>query len=297
MLSRSPECYRLLCSALVLLGLTLAPTVKAQDAEESNELRASRVVRAALREGLPEASRGSILAQLAWPDPALPRDSWVEHRARMELISIGADAIGDIDHMHMHVSREQSADLVMTLIAARKRQRAGIPRDFLPAMDRAVWFGSTDARRLAIPILAKNGSYGTMQACIDAALEEPTLLPMVIRSTVGFGRDSSRHFLKTQLESGDPHLIQLAAESLASIGARARDTLRDATLSDSAEIREIAIRALLPLTGTSDLTALYEYLSQFANDEEQLVAEVGERTVMLESLLELQQAYDSDQDN
>ncbi|MDH3627529.1 MAG: hypothetical protein OES25_07720 [Acidobacteriota bacterium] len=234
-----------------------------------------------------------LLAELAWPDPSVPRNAWVAFEAHKELIAMGESAVNGLARVVADVDPTQAGDVVLTIIAARTRQTSGVARSFLPAMDRAVWFGSLDARRLAIPQLAKRQSYGTLPACVDAALEEPSLLPLVIRSTVGFRRDSARHFLKTQLESGDAELRQLAAESLARIGGRARDTLREATLSDSLEIQESSLRAWLPLTGTNDITTLYEYLARRDEEEvDELMTLVGERAMFLEALLETEQEHE-----
>jgi len=269
--------------AVAVLGLLLQPTVAL--AEPPASVRARTLVREALGKTHTIDEQAAALARLAWPTEGIA-DPEVSALARYKLVRFDEYAFPVLFDAVDKVPPPLTADVVAVLLEARKRHSAGVPAAYLPALERAVWFGSATARRLAIVELARYHYLPAMLPVIDAAVEDPALAPLVVELLPMFGHAGARYYLGTVLfESDGPEKV-LAAVSLARIGGRALETLRDASLSEDRATREIAVGALLPLTGVNDLTTLYEYLTDHADDAPDLLGRVRERALQLEELLE-----------
>jgi hypothetical protein len=63
--------------------------------------------------------------------------------------------------------------------------------------------------------------------------------------------------------------------------------------SDDRALRETACRALLPVAGLDDITALHEYAATFPGDEPALLEAVRTAAAMLEEALAARQENDS----
>ena len=280
--------HRAIPAAAALLALIpcAAGAVAGLDEERSSQ----RVEQAKATAGsIPE--QALALAALAWP--AKPEDPLVSSIARAELVAFGAHGFPALHRVMTKVDPRYTADVTAALIEARRKDLANIPPNFLPALEDAVWFGSSDARRLAIPELALYQYRPALLACIDAGLEDPALLEPVIRSVARMGDDRARFFLEEVLLGDDPERAALAADALATIGGGALPPLRDAALSDDAARRRIAMQALLPVSSIDDLAVLYEYLGRFPEDDGALIGRVRERAGLLEQVLEERLDYES----
>lgn len=266
------------------LPLAVAALLAGSAAAGPYSARATTVVREAQAAGDDIPGQAAALALLAWPDG--PVDGEVAALAREKLTRYGDSAFDTLYVTLDRVPRSFTADVTAAVLEARRAKSAGMPAAFLPALDRALWFGSTGARRLAIPELCRYRYLPSMLPMIDAAVEEPDLAGLVITLLPSFGHAGARFYLGSILQEGQGDLRSMAAVSLARIGGRALETLRDATLSEDREIREIAITALLPLTGVTDLTTLHEYVATHTDDDPSVLAKVRERAIQLEELLE-----------
>ena len=161
-------------------------------------------------------------------------------------------------------------------------------------MNRALWLLEEAARRhparndlrLGIAETTRHRYGPALLTTIDAAFENPELTAIVVRSVGSQGDDKARHFLLHVLENGTTENKNLAARALATIGRRAKASLKTAALSDDPEVRTIALRALVPVTDPDDLTMLYEYLGRYADDDPILVDLVRSRAAQIEEFLD-----------
>ena len=128
---------------------------------------------------------------------------------------------------------------------------------------------------------------------IDSAYEHPQLTPVVIETIERIGDDRARFFLAEQMEKGSTRNRGLAARAMATIGGQCTQYLQAWALSEEPELRETALRALLPRTTIGDLTTLYEYVAMFPDDDPTLLAELRSRAQVLEEIFERQQRFDS----
>jgi hypothetical protein len=172
------------------------------------------------------------------------------------------------------------------VIEARNRISSGMPPEFLPIMADAIWYGSPEAKRLALPHVTRHKFQPALLSMMDAAIEYPELTADVVHSLGLYNQDRARHFLNDVLHNGTPRERRLAAIALARIGSRALLTLREATRSVDRQARTAAIRALLPISTVADLSLLYEYVGMHADDDAELTADLAARAEQLEFLLE-----------
>jgi hypothetical protein len=84
-----------------------------------------------------------------------------------------------------------------------------------------------------------------------------------------------------------------AAVALSRIGGPALQPLKDAMRSEDRALRETACRALLPVAGLEDVTALHEYAAARPDDDPGLVEAVRTAAAMLEEAMAARQANDS----
>jgi hypothetical protein len=260
-----------------LLGASL-------EARVPHSARAAAIVRDAQAQAADIPGQALALARLSWPEGE--RDAEVAALAREKLVHYGDYAFQALFEATDWVPEHYMTDVAAALLEARKLNRSGMPVAYLPALERVVWYGSAGARRLAIRELARNRYLPAMLPAIDAAYEDPALVEPVVALLPQFGHAGARFYLEHVLLEGDTEQQRLAASSLARIGGRALETLRDATLSERREVREAAIGALLPLTGVNDLTTLYEYVATHPGDDPDALQKVRERAVQLEELLD-----------
>ena len=71
--------------------------------------------------------------------------------ARNELVVFGEHSIPAMAAAVPKVTMENRAPLVQTMMAAFRRLSFGLPTDYLPGLESAIWFGDRATRELAIP--------------------------------------------------------------------------------------------------------------------------------------------------
>lgn len=271
---------------------TLVALVLLAAAADSRAEEAQAVISRAKAEAGSIAAQAEALAKLAWPENGRP-DPRLAPLARAELVEFGQHGLAALCDMLRRVDPVFSADVLLALTEARRRITEGVPPEYVPGLQEAVWRGSADACRIAVPELALYRSGPALLACIDRAVEEPALRPTVIRALGEWGDHRARFYLEEVLLRGPAELRPLAAASLAKIGGPAMLPLHGAALSPDPGVRTDALRALIPASGIDDLTTLYEYLDRFPDDDEVLRAEARSRCELLESVLEQRLEFDS----
>lgn len=264
---------------LTVLMVLAAPCLGATDEDDPKTI----VNRAKLEAGSIEG-QAEALARLAWP--AGPYDPEVAALAREELVQFGEHGLAALRAAAERVDPLYSADVTAALIDARRQVRSGLPPDYLPALEEVVWSGSPDARRLAIPELAKIQYTLATLACIDTAIDYPTLRALVVRSLARFKDEGARFYLEQILLDGPDELREPAARSLAQIGGEAKKPLHLAVLSPDPVVRLPAIRGMIPFLQLDDLNVLYEYVAQFPDDDEEILSEVRAKAQVLEQIFE-----------
>ncbi len=252
---------------------------------------ADRVVREALFGKLSHAAQAEELVQLAWLRPGVPPE--VSERARAELEGWGARVIPTLRRAMERVRTDQTASVVRTILVARESDRAGIPLEYVAALVDALWIGSPEAKRAAIPYLAMQGEKLAVLPLIDSALDDPALVPDVVRALGVIGDDRARFWLEKVLHGGGPGDREAAAVALARIGGRAMSPLRDALRSQNRDVRLAAARAILPVATPDDLTAFYVYLSEHADDDPATSQALRAAAAVIEEKREAQQAADA----
>ena len=94
------------------------------------------------------------------------------------------------------------------MMLAFRQLSFGLPTDYLPGLESAIWFGDHAARELAIPELARFRQRGATLTMVDAAMEDPSLTALVARATGQIGDVRARFWL----ESGAARVRSRAAQ-------------------------------------------------------------------------------------
>ncbi|HET9299074.1 MAG TPA: HEAT repeat domain-containing protein [Candidatus Polarisedimenticolaceae bacterium] len=290
----------LLLCAIVVAGSPATAARRSRKAEAPQAPAAAAPTDAAAAQKIIEEAKAravSIPAQvealIALAFPSTPSDPVVREAARNELAVFGEHAITPLAVAVPKVTLENRVGVVQTMMAAFRRLSYGLPTDYLPGIEAAIWFGDHAARELAIPELARFRQRGATLTMVDAATEDPSLSVLAIRAMGEIGDPRARFWLETQLRGPDPALRADAAVSLSRIGGPALVPLKDAMKADDRALREIACRALLPVAGLDDITALHEYAAAFPEDDAALVEAVRTAAAMLEEALAARQENDS----
>ncbi|HXV77909.1 MAG TPA: hypothetical protein VD788_16480 [Candidatus Polarisedimenticolaceae bacterium] len=235
--------------------------------------------------------QAEALAALAWPagevDPA------VSSLAREQLVGYGDRGLDAMIGRFRVAPARFAADITSAFLETRLVVRSNQPPSFIPSLVEILWFGPPEAKRLALPELAARRFGPAMLSFIDAAYEHPELTGPVISALGRLRDDRARHYLGEILLRADSTYTRPAAEALARIGGRAIDVLREASASPDELVRGSAIDALVPLSGVTDLTILYEYVAQFPDDDPRRIELVIQRATQLETLLEARQDVDA----
>lgn len=276
---------------LLLVGLLLAVSVVSVSAEGDAPRRPEDEVHAATYGLRTVEERTEALARLAWTSGAAEPDTAAV--ARLWLVDHGHKAIPTLRKALHWVKPEQQADVVKAVLAIFRRQTTGIPAGYLGALEEAIWFGTREARLLAIPEVAGFRYTPAMMTIIDAAVEDPELLPAAVPALGRLGDDRARFFLEKVMTSSDAEARRLAADALSRIGGRATLPLKAAMRSEDRDLRTAALRALLPRATVDDLSALHEYVYAHPDDDPDLVAAAREAALEMERVLAAQQAADS----
>ncbi len=231
------------------------------------------------------------LARLAWGEDN--RNHELAARARERLILFGQHGMQAISEAFEWAPNTLSSDIMLAIIEAERQMTSGTSSFTTAAVDYAIWFGSPEAKRLAMLHMSARPIPILLLSVIDAAHVNPQLTPIVIETLELIEDDRARFFLAEQVENGDPENRERAALAMAAIGGRCHQYLRAWSLAEKPELRRIALRALLPNTTIGDLMTLYEYVAMFPDDDPQLLADLRDRAQFLEEIFEKQQELDS----
>jgi len=276
-LRRVPE--SVFAALLVLWASAAWPASAGADAPN-----ARRIVDAAITAaGTNIPAQAEALARLAWP--AQDADPEVAALARSRLVGYQAYGLPSIRSAIRWARPEQQADVVSALIGAYEKIGYGQPGDFLAGLNDSVWFGSREARLIAIPELGRYRFLPSLLTIIDAAHEDPALAPVAVEALAAIGNDRARFFLESVMLKGDPQVRGMAASALARIGNDALLPLKVAIRSDDRATRVIAVQALLPVATVDDLSTLHEYVYSHPDDDAATVEAVRGSTAMLEDVL------------
>jgi len=259
----------------------------------AEELDPRAVLNEAKAKALTIPGQASALVRLAWPAEA-PLDPLVRAAARQELLDFNTHAFPALRAAVKQVAPRYRADVIATLIEARHREPAGSPPDYLPGLEEAIWFGSIEARRLAMIEISRYSFPPAVPTIIDAIHLDPELTRTGIR-TLGRMRDErARFYLRHALSQGEPRFKSLAARALGLLGDAGIAVLRERATANDRPVREAAILAFLPYTTPDDATRLHEYAIGFADDSPQLLEQVRNRALELEILLEEELLLDAE---
>lgn len=236
-------------------------------------------------------AQAEALARLAWPDDG--GDPAVRKIAREQLVDFADAATDALWKAVIHVKPEYKAEVVQTLLAGFRRLTEGLPANYLPALDDAVWFGTREARILAIPELGRFRNRASVLPIIDAAIEDPQILEVAVKALGAIGDERARFFLAKVLDEGGAEIRDAAAVALGRLGDEGRAMLKSAMRSPRRELRLSAVRALLPVATVEDLTALHEFATSHAADDAATAKSVEAAAATLEKVLEAREAADS----
>ena len=269
--------------------LAVALTIIALPARADDGSGTRKVITDALAEAVSIPQQAQTLVDLTWPSTG-PGDPRVAAMARQELIGFGAYGLEALREAIFTAAPEFQADVVATLVDARRAARTGSPHAYLPALEEAIWYGSIEARRLAMAEISMFVFPPAVLSTIDAIYEEPELALHGIRALGRMRDERSRFFLGRVLNHSEPRYKEAAAASLVLLNETGLQVLRNAVRSESRDVRLAAIHALLPYTAVDDLTRLYEYVDLHGDtDGPEVLERIRERARELEILLEEQQ--------
>lgn len=264
-----------------VLMLAVVPAARADD--DSKPLSRRTVDAAITAAGSSIPGQVEALAKLAWP--VQDGDPEVSELARLTLVDYQVHALPSIRAAIRWVRPEQQASVVSTLVAAYYRIGYGQNGDFLAGLNEAVWYGTREARLVAMPELGRFRVAPALLTIIDAASEDSALVPVAIETLASIGDDRARFFLENVMLEGAPEVRGLAASALARIGDEALLPLKIAIRSDDPAVRVMAVQALLPVATVDDLSTLHDYVYTHADDDPATVEAVRASATMLEDIL------------
>jgi hypothetical protein len=250
-----------------------------------------RVVAEALAKAHDPGDQAEALVALAWPPQG--GDAQVRAEARRVLAELGQGGMPALRKAVRTVKPAEQVEVVETLLLEFRQLTGGLPPDYLPALEEAIWFGTRDARRIAIAEVSRFDIPVPVLTIIDAAIEDPEILPISLDALGAMGDPRARFFLERTLYEGKSGVREKAAVALARLGRPGRAVLKKACGSEKKEIRLASIRALLPVAAVEDLSSLYDYTASHASDDPATANAVDAAANRLEKALEAQQAADS----
>ena len=271
---------------IALLALATSPAVAEETLESAQKIVDETITNAG---AIPK--QADALARLAWP--AEDGDPNVMLLARKALMAYGEYAIPSLRKAVTSVRPDQQEEVVWALTRAFLQIDTGLPSEYLIGLEEATWFGTREARLRAIPELGRHRYRPSMLTIIDAAYDDPELMPTVIES-LGMMRDTrARFFLEKVMLEGAPEVRGQAAAALARIGGTALYPLKLAMRSDDPEVRLVAVQALLPVATVDDISTLHEYAYNHPDDDPGILEAVRASALMLEEALARQAEAES----
>jgi hypothetical protein len=273
---------RLSAVALVVIGTAAAASDPATEGVDLRPPRVEAILEQAKQQAGKIPLQALALAKLAWPGASAAADPLVQAAARAELVGFGHQGLAALRKSLRLVEPRYQADVVAALIEARYMAPAGMPADYLPALEEAVWYGSAEARRVALLELGRFDFPMAITTTIDAAHEDPEVARAALRALGRMGDTRARLFLTEVLTEGRDYYKPEAAAAIATLGGPALNILREAVRADDAATRTAAMRALLPHATFDDLSTLHEFPVLHPSDDPSLLQSIRERATSLE---------------
>jgi HEAT repeat protein len=262
-----------------IFPLLLALGVQAPGAAETDD--PLEVIRRVSAEARTIPKQADALVELAWPAGGA-EDPRVAAAARERLMRFGHHGLPALRKALSRVDQLYTADVTAALIAARWQVSAGSPPDFLPGLVDALWYGSSEAQRLAMIELSRFQFSAAVVSIIDAVQTDRRLTLVALRTLAAMGDPRGRFFAEGILRNGDPRHRTEAAKALVFMGDSGMEMLRDAVDADDPTISSAAVEALLPYARPEELTALYEFVDRHGADHPELTEKIKARAVELE---------------
>ena len=246
--------------AVLVTGVLLAPLVGAAGSAPSHQeilqILGERKQAAKDAEGQAEA-----LAKLAWLEPG--QHHAVRAAARQNLVGYQGRGMLAIREVILTGPDEVKADAVAALIESNRLASSGqLEQQFLAGLVDALWVGNVEARRIALRSLQRYTLPPAVNPAIDSVLEYPQLLRPSLDALSHQRSQAARLFLASVIldDTVDWEERRFAAAILAVTGGRAMTTLRELIVHDSADVRAVAVGALLPIATTEDITHFNDYI-------------------------------------
>jgi len=269
-------------SLLFFLFLAVLAVLPVAAAEKPDP---EQVVRAAVaRHARDYDAQAEELAWLAWPET--PGDPAVQALARKRLVGYGKNAIRPVRIVFGSLPAAYRADAVNAVKEAFTLVTSDLPVEYLQVMYEAAWFGPKDARLAAIPVIRKYRFKRPLLPLIDATYEDPSFTPVVIDTLGAIGDPRARFWLGEKLTEDDGAYRDQAARALSLIGGEALAPLKAGLESEDRALRERCAQALSTSAGSAELTALYQYLENYPDDDPETVEAIRSRAELLERALQ-----------
>jgi len=287
LLSRAASRCRCRAPLLILLGLAAFGTVRAAAPEYVREILADAKFGTSTVEEQVQALLG-----LAWPSEENP-DPLVQAAARYSMVRYGHHALPVIRRAIPTLDPLYQADATEALIEARFRDPSGMPPDYLPGLEEAIWYGSVEAQRIGLNEIKRYQFPPAVLSSIDASYANPELTVYILQSLAEMMDVRAQPFITEVLLSGADRFKRPAASALVGLGSGAVNALRRAAGSENIAVRQAALAALLPLTELDDLSLLHDYYALRTGDDPALREAARKRAVLLEQELEQRQAEEA----
>jgi len=270
--------YRFTC-AILIVGICLGGSTQAKTPEEIQE-----IIKEALfgKNKVPDQVRALI--GLAWPEEGTP-DPRVQAEARQSLVMYGLYALPELRRTIPDMDPLFQGDAVAAFIEARFRNPAGMPPDYLPGLEESIWYGSSEAQRIALNEIKRYSFPPAVLSSIDAAYANPILTRYVVASLAKMRDPRARLFLSDLMLEGSDFYKGVAAQALTAFGDRSYENFRAGINSEDPMTRQTSLRVFLLLTETADLDALRTYLESWPDDDPELRDAVRQRVEVLERRL------------
>ena len=274
-----PSFYRIFFS-LLIVGIGFSGAARALTPDEIQQ-----VLREAKAKAVSVPGQVGALIGLAWPSEEDP-DPQIQAAARRSLVLYGQHVLPVLRRTIPNLDPLYQADAIAAFIEARYGEPAGMPPDYLPGLEESIWYGSSEAQRIALNEIQRYVYPPAVLSSIDGAYDNPILTRYVVASLGRMNDPRAQMFLTDLLLEGSDFYKGAAARALAQFGDRTLENFRPGVASDDSTTRQIALRVFLPLAETSDLELLKTYLEKRTEDDPELREAVRKRVEVLQRRLD-----------
>jgi hypothetical protein len=261
---------------LLVLGLCLSGASRANAPDEVRQ-----IIRDAKAKAVTIPGQVESLVNLAWSHEE-DSDPRVQAEARRNLVHYGHHVLPVLRRAIPDLPPRYQADAVAAFIEARLSNPSGMPQDYLPGLEETIWYGSTEAQRIALNEIKRYNYPPAVLSSIDACAANPIMTRYVAVSLGYMGDPRARFFLADLYKDGSDFYRSAGAQALQIFGEGGIDKLRAGIRADNAPTRERAMRAFLRVSAPGDLGALRDYLEQHAEDDPAVREAVQKRIEILE---------------